>query len=113
MDKQLLKNAFYQQLKLGKTALKKKETTIAFYYFENAHILGQKHLYRHTLSHYWMLVFGIQTKDSKEIIGQFFRIIASILFTFIWVPLGNTGGSNISPIKPVPIRKELRTYFSN
>jgi len=113
MDKQLLKKAFYQQIKLGKTALKKKETAIAFYHFENAHILGQKHLYRHTLSHYWMLVFGIKTKNSKEIMGQFFRIIASILFTFIWVPLGNTGGSNISPIKPVPIRKELRAYFSN
>lgn len=109
---QQLKSEFYKQLQLGKKALKSKDYKIVYYHFENAHILGQKHLGRHTLSHYWMFVFGIKTKNSKEIIGQVFRIIASILFTLIWVPKGNTGGTNISPIKPIPIRKELQKYFS-
>lgn len=113
MNKQLLKNGFYRQLNLGKVALKNKEHNKAFYHLENAHVLGQKHVYRHTVSHYWMLIFGIQTKNTKEIFGQIFRIVASILFTLIWVPLGNTGGSNISPIKPIPLRKELKNYFSH
>ncbi len=111
MDNQLLKPAFYYQLKLGKIALNKEDYKTSFYHFENAHILGQKHVSRHTISHYWMFLFGIKSKKIKEIIGQITRIIASILFTFIWVPKGNTGGSNISPFKKRPIRKELKKYF--
>jgi hypothetical protein len=38
-------------------------------------------------------------------------IIASLIFTLFWVPKGNTGGTNISPIKQIPIRKELKKYF--
>ncbi|MFT7899593.1 DUF3703 domain-containing protein [Tenacibaculum ascidiaceicola] len=105
------KQEFYRQLTLAKKALKSKSFQVSFYHLENAHVLGQKHVYRHTLSHYWMLVYGIKISSSKEIIGQFFRIIASILFTLIWVPTGNTGGTNISAVKPIPIRKELRKYF--
>jgi hypothetical protein len=111
MDNQLLKSAFYHQLKLGKIALNKENYKVSFYHFENAHILGQKHVSRHTISHYWMLLLGIKSKNIKEIIGQIVRIIASILCTFIWVTKGNTGGSNISPIKRMPIRKELKKYF--
>lgn len=105
------KQEFYRQLTLAKKTLKSNNFQVSFYHLENAHVLGQKHVYRHTLSHYWMLVCGIKTNSSKEIIGQFFRIIASILFTLIWVPKGNTGGSNISAIKPIPVRKELQKYF--
>jgi hypothetical protein len=108
---QQLKSVFYKQLELGKEALKKKKYSTSFYHLENAHILGQQHLWRHTISHYWMLIFGIKTKNTKETIGQFIRILASLLFTLIWVPKGNTGGTDISPIKPIPIRKELQKYF--
>ena len=109
---QQLKIEFHKQLQLGRTALKKKEYSTSFYHLENAHVLGQKHIGRHTLSHYWMFVFGIKTNNTKEIVGQVFRILASIIFTLIWVPKGNTGGTNISPVKPIPIRKELQKYFS-
>jgi hypothetical protein len=111
MSNQELKTAFYYQIKLGKEALKKNKFEVSFYHLENAHILGQKHIIRHTISHYWMLIFGIKSKSIKEIIGQIVRIIASLLFTLIWVPKGNTGGTNISPIKIMPIRKELKKYF--
>jgi len=83
----------------------------AYYHFENAHVLGQTHTYRHTLSHYWMLKFGLRTKNVKEVLGQCVRMIASILFSKIWVPKGNTGGTNVSPLKPMPLRDELKIYF--
>ncbi|MCG7501842.1 DUF3703 domain-containing protein [Tenacibaculum sp. Mcav3-52] len=105
------KQEFYKQLTLAKKALKSKSFQVSFYHLENAHVLGQKHVYRHSISHYYMLVYGIKTNSSKEIIGQLFRIIASILFTLIWVPTGNTGGTNISAVKPIPVRKELQKYF--
>ena len=111
MANQLLKKGFYYQLNLGKKALLKNDFKASFYHFENAHVLGQKHIIRHTISHYYMLIFGIKTNSFKEIIGQVFRIIAALLFTFIWVPRGNTGGSNSSPIKIMPIRTALKKYF--
>jgi hypothetical protein len=111
MDNQLLKTEFYHQLKLGRIALKKNSFKVAFYHFENAHILGQKHIVRHTISHYWMFFLGVKSKNSNEIIGQFAKIIASLLFTLIWIPVGNTVGKNISPIKSLSIRKELQKYF--
>ncbi|MEE9407080.1 MAG: DUF3703 domain-containing protein [Polaribacter sp.] len=106
-----IKNEFYHQLEFGQIALKEKNYKTSFYHFENAHILGQNHLIRHTISHYWMLVYGIKSKNRKEIIGQIVRIIASLLFTLLWVPKGNTGGSDVSSIKLMPIRKELQKYF--
>ncbi|WP_028890118.1 DUF3703 domain-containing protein [Tenacibaculum ovolyticum] len=105
------KQEYYNQLTLAKKALKSNRFKVSFYHLENAHVLGQKHLYRHTLSHCWMFIYGIRIISVKEIIGQFTRILAAILFTNIWVPKGNTGGANISPIKPMPIRKELQKYF--
>ncbi len=106
------KQEYCNQLILAKKALKSNRFKVSFYHLENAHVLGQQHLYRHTLSHSWMFIYGIKTTSIKEIAGQFTRILAAILFTNIWVPKGNTGGSNISPIKPMPIRKELQKYFS-
>ena len=111
MKHQLLKFEFYKQLNLAKRLIDEKKYKTAFYHLENAHILGQKDVFRHTLSHYWMLIFGIKSKNFKEITGQFFRIVASLLFTVIWVPKGNTGGTNISAIRKMPIRKELKKYF--
>lgn len=111
MIQQLRKQQFYFQLNLGQQALKNKDTKTSFYHFENAHDLGQKHVFRHTLSHFHMFAFGLKTNNYKESIGQVFRIITSILFTVIWVPKGNTGGIDISPVKQIPIRKELLKYF--
>ncbi|MFY9241835.1 MAG: DUF3703 domain-containing protein [Polaribacter sp.] len=111
MNHQELKTEYYHQLNLGKEALKNNNFEISFYHLENAHVLGQKHILRHTISHYWMLVFGIKKKSIKEVLGQIVRIVASLLFTFIWVPKGNTGGTNVSPIKILPMRNELKKYF--
>ncbi len=111
MIKLIRKQAFYNQLKLGVLYLKEESYRNAFYHFENAHVLGQKYFIRHVLSHFWMLMYAVKKKKNKEIIGQLFRIIVSVLCTLIWVPKGNTGGTNVSSVKPMPIRKELQKYF--
>lgn len=112
MKQKILKEAFYEEVQNGKKYLKENDYSKAFYHFENAHILGQKHLLRHTKSHIWMFYVGIKMLNFKEVFGQLFRIVASVLFTLIWVPKGNTGGSNISAIQRLPIRKELQKFFN-
>ena len=111
MTRQERKKEYYNQLIIAKKTLKNNRFKVSFYHLENTHVLGQKHLYRHTLSHCWMFIYGVKTTNIKEMVGQFTRILAAILFTNIWIPKGNTGGSNISPIKPMLIRKELQKYF--
>lgn len=79
----------------------------AFGHLERAHILGQRHTWPHVRSHLAMLRIGWRRRDRREIVGQFPRIFAALAFSRIWVPLGNTGGANVNPIKPMPIPPDL------
>ncbi len=103
--------AFKYQIEIAKELYNRNKFEQAFYHLENAHVLGQTNTFKHSLSHYWMLKLALKRKSIKEIFGQTIRIIASIAKTWLWVPLGNTGGTNVSAIKPMPIRKELEKYF--
>ncbi|WP_373078834.1 DUF3703 domain-containing protein [Zhongshania sp.] len=79
----------------------------AFTHLESAHVLGQESTYWHVKVHALMMLWGIRQKDTKEIVGQLIRIIGAAALTAInGVPVGNTGGSNVSPLKPMPISPE-------
>ena len=84
----------------------------SFHHLERAHILGQSYIIPHTKSHWWMLKIGIKKRNVKEVFGQVTRMIASVLFSKIWVPLGNTGGANVNPIKLMPIPEDLKKILS-
>ena len=47
-------------------------------------------------------------KNMKECLGQIPRIIAALLISKIWVPLGNTGGTNVNAFQPMPIPDDLK-----
>ena len=79
----------------------------AFYHLERAHILGQSLTFSHARAHWWMLKVGWRRRDSREIRGQIVRIIAAFIFSRIWVPLGNTGGGKVHPLRPMPIPEEF------
>jgi hypothetical protein len=105
---EILKSAFENEIEIGKTLFLRKDFEKAFYHFERAHILGQKFVITHTKSHIWMLRIGIKTKNVKEIIGQLIRIPAGMIGSFIGkVPIGNTGGSNVSLIDEIEIPPDL------
>ncbi len=103
--------AFERSIKKAKDYFDQKDWQACFYQLENAHVLGQKNIGAHTLSHYWMLRVGWEQKNWKEIAGQVLRMAASLIITPIWVPLGNTGGANVKATKPMPLRDELKPYF--
>ncbi|QYO66082.1 DUF3703 domain-containing protein [Leptolyngbya sp. 7M] len=80
----------------------------AFRHLERAHVLGQSSTYHHTRIHWLMLKHGIRERDAKEIAGQVLRIGGAATKTpFGIYPKGNTGGANVSPIKPMPIVPDL------
>ena len=80
----------------------------AFSHLERAHILGQSFPIEHARTHWWMLKVGWQRQDVVEIIGQIPRIVGALLFSRLWVPLGNTGGARVSPVQSMPIPEDLQ-----
>tara|TARA_A200000159_G_C7012601_1_gene210403 strand:- start:43 stop:411 length:369 start_codon:yes stop_codon:yes gene_type:complete len=76
----------------------------SFHHLENAHVLGQESTWWHVKVHVLMFLWAIRQRDIKECIGQIVRVIGAATKTAIGlVPAGNTGGSNISPFKKLPI----------
>lgn len=110
--KSKLKMAFDNEMALAKVAYKNADYDVSFKHLEFAHILGQEYVIPHTMSHWWMLKVGWQRCDAREVIGQAFRIIASVIFSRIWVPKGNTGGADVNPLKPMAIPDELKQYLN-
>ena len=56
-----------------------------------------------------MLKFGFRQKDIKEVFGQIIRLVVGGWKSFInHVPLGNTGGANVPPLKRMPIPEDIK-----
>jgi hypothetical protein len=68
----------------------------AFRHLERAHVLAQRMTARHTFIHWRMLAAGLRRGDLREVVGQVPRIVASILFSRLWVPRGKSGRARIS-----------------
>ncbi|MDM7920795.1 MAG: DUF3703 domain-containing protein [Pyrinomonadaceae bacterium] len=80
----------------------------AFRHLERAHVLGQSSTYHHTRVHWLMLKHGFRERDVKEVAGQVLRIGGAATKTPLGIyPKGNTGGANVSPIKPMPIADDI------
>jgi hypothetical protein len=86
----------------------------AFRHLERAHVLGQSSTYQHTRVHWLMLKHGVREKDGREIAGQVLRIGGAATKTPLGIyPKGNTGGSNVNPLKPMPIDSDLAEILEN
>lgn len=108
-----LKPYFKKELELYSLQFSKNNFQKAWNHLERAHIIGQRYPYSHTLTHWKMLQFGFAIKSKKEIIGQIPRLVIGGVKSFVGIiPVGNPGGSNVSPVKSFPIEKELKEIFN-
>ena len=97
----------YEKLVSADRARREGDFETQFKYLEDAHVLGQQLTYFHTLVHWRMFVFGWRQRSIKEMLGQTVRLIGALTKTAIGLlPAGNTGGSNVSAFKSMPISKE-------
>ena len=81
---------------------------MAFRHLERAHVLGQNSTVQHVRVHIRMLFWGMRRHDRKEVIGQLVRVVGAAAKTWVGlVPRGNTGGANVSALKPMPIADDL------
>ncbi len=55
-----------------------------------------------------MLSWAVRQNDRREVFGQLFRIVGASTKTAIGlIPEGNTGGSNVSPFRRLPVPPDL------
>lgn len=103
---------FRQEMALAKSRYAARQWVETIHHLERAHIVGQRYFWCHLITHLWMLRVAYLRQDSREVVGQLTRILAVPLgYVFGWVPVGNTGGANVSPIQPMPIPHDLLSSF--
>jgi hypothetical protein len=109
---------YKEELEKGNQLLREGKLQQSWRHLERAHILGQPYPFAHSFVHWKMLLFGIKTKNAKEIIGQIPRLLVGGVKSFVGnIPVGNTGGANVPPLKPMEIPEDLliiiQTHSSN
>lgn len=109
--KSTLKAAFEDEMTRARTCYSNDDYNQCFEHLERAHILGQRHYVAHVRNHYWMYKVALKKWDLREVAGQVVRMIMSVGSLVGVVPLGNNGRARVSPIKPMPIPKDLQVYF--
>lgn len=111
-----MKPTLHQAINTEYTAAGKAEAdghpAAAFHHLERAHILSQRDTVAHVRSHFRMWTWAWRQRKPRELLGQTTRIVAAALFSRLWVPEGNTGGANVSAIRPMPIPDDLRDLLS-
>ena len=68
----------------------------------------------HVRTHVSMLGYGIRHRDRREIIGQLVRLVVAAPGTWTGrYPVGNTGGANVSALRPMPIPDDLKVLLED
>lgn len=103
-----LREAFEGELKAAHQAAETGDGPAIWAHLERAHILGQRSTRAHVRSHVEMLCIAWRGKDVREIFGQLIRILGASVLSRIWIPEGNTGRSNVSAFRAMPIPADLQ-----
>ncbi len=105
---QALKPYYMKELSMAVEAFSRGHLFQSWTHLERAHILGQPYPLQHTYVHWKMLLFGLKTKNTREIIGQIPRLAFGGVKSFVGkIPVGNTGAANVPALQPMQIPDEL------
>ena len=100
--------ALEREIALARELMRLGKHDEAFVHLERVHVLGQEQVRPHVLAHWLMLKVAVRRRDPVAAFGQAARIVLGALGSAVGsVPTGNTGGSDISMFKRMPIDPEL------
>ena len=106
------RDAFDTEIALAKELIEKGELEHGFAHLERAHVIGQAFVVPHATSHWLMLRVEFRRKRVMAALGQLVRIVLGMMGSAIGVvPVGNTGGTDISMFKRLPIEAELQNII--
>lgn len=105
--------AYRGEIEAARSQIARGDPEAAVRHLERAHILGQLRFVDHVRTHVVMLRFAWSRRDAREVRGQVVRLLATIPgHLFGWLPIGNTGGADVSALKPMPVPDDLQRYFA-
>jgi hypothetical protein len=85
------------------------ELEAAMGHLERAHVIGQRQVWPHVLSHWLMLKLELRRGRPGAAFGQLLRIVLGALGSAVGVvPTGNTGGSDIGMFRRLPLPPDLQ-----
>jgi hypothetical protein len=100
--------AFQGELRTARALLRERRHDEAFAHLERAHVLGQVCVGPHVIAHWLMLIVALRRREPMAALGQVLRILLGALGSAVGsVPTGNTGGSNVSMFRRMPIDADL------
>ncbi|MBD3611164.1 MAG: DUF3703 domain-containing protein [Hydrogenovibrio crunogenus] len=106
--REALRAAFEGEMSFAEDGLRSGDDAVAFRHYERAHVLGQMFVGPHVRANVGMLRVGWRRRDLREIVGQVLRIPGGLIGSAIGrVPIGNTGGANVSAFEPMAIPADL------
>jgi Protein of unknown function (DUF3703) len=106
--------AFNSEIALAKEFIAQGELEAGFAHLERAHVIGQAFVVPHAKSHWLMLKVEFRRRRPVAAFGQIVRLVLGILGSAVRVvPVGNTGGSNVSMFKRMPIAPDLQNIIDD
>jgi hypothetical protein len=104
--------AFNREIAVARELIARGELAAAFPHLERAHIIGQAFVVPHATSHWLMLLVELRRRRLIAALGQTMRLLLGMLGSAVRVvPVGNTGGTDISMFKRMPIAPELQSII--
>lgn len=90
------------------------DTRAAWTALERAHIISQPHFGHHLFNHWSMLGYAFHLRDWREMLGQLFRLaLAPVGALSGWIPVGNTGRSDVSAFAPMKVPDDLAHFIKD
>jgi len=104
--------AYEKEIALAKNLIARDELQQGYFHLERSHVIGQAFVGPHVRSHWLMLKVEVRWRRPFAVFRQAVRIVLGALGSAIGlVPVGNTGGSDISMFKRLPISPELQSII--
>ena len=112
--REVLRRAWSDEMATARAARSRGDVAAEWHHLERAHILSQPVAGPHVRTHVAMLGHGIRRRNRREVLGQIVRLVVAAPGT--WTeryPVGNTGGANVSALRPMPIPDDLRAILED
>jgi hypothetical protein len=108
-----LREGWAQERTAAREARQRDDVEGEWRHLERAHVLSQPMAVAHVRTHVAMLGYGLRRRDAHEIVGQLLRVVVAAPGTWTGrYPVGNTGGANVSALKPMPIPDDLQAVLN-
>ena len=108
----VLRAAFDKEIALAKELASRGHLEQCFGHLERAHVMGQAVVALHAKTHWLMFKVEIRRRRTAAAFGQALRIVLGAIGSALGrVPVGNTGGTNISMFRRLPITPELQSII--